>query len=280
MRLRASPRRMSSAKDLRLAPIASSLARKVITRLHYSGTVVSNSQLHLGVFHEGKVRGVLSFGPPLDRSKMLGLVSGTRWNGMCELNRMALAEELPRNSESRTMAVAFRILRQRVPSLEWVVSFADASQCGDGTIYRAAGFVLTGIKQNSNLVRRGDGAVIHKMTLESSPTSPRPELGGRSYYDVTGGRYDLAAYAAACGGSIVPGYQLRYIYFLNRAARDRLTVPEIPYSAIPDAARMYRGKRARSSEVLRPSLQTGEGGSTPTRALLPSLPNNGGSDVV
>jgi hypothetical protein len=38
--------------------------------------------------------------------------------------------------------------------------------------------------------------------------------------------------------------QLRYLYFLHPTAKDRLTVPVLPYSAIAEAgATMYKGVR-------------------------------------
>src|SRR5690606_16059566 len=94
-----------------------------------------------------------------------------------------------------------------------------------------------------NLVRLPNGETIHKMTLESGPNRPRPELGGRSYYDITEGRYNLDAYVRYVGGEVIPGYQLRYIYFLDPSYRDRLTVPILPYSEIERrGAGMYRGQ--------------------------------------
>ena len=231
-----------SAKNLVVKPIAAAEANAVIQRLHYSGKVVRNSQLHMGVFYAGRLEGAMQFGPSLDKRKIQGLVAGTAWDGFIELNRMAFSEALPPNSESRAIAVAMRLLRKHAPQMEWVVSFADGTQCGDGTIYRASGFVLTGINKSNNLVKLPNGSVIHKMTLESNPRASREELGGRSYYDITGGKYDLAKYVTHVGGHVIPGFQLRYIYFLNPAARDRLTVPALPFSAIDDAgARMYRG---------------------------------------
>ena len=44
---------MTSAKDLHVAPIARAPANELVKRVHYSGTVVPNSQLHLGVFWNG-----------------------------------------------------------------------------------------------------------------------------------------------------------------------------------------------------------------------------------
>ncbi|WP_200799682.1 Mom family adenine methylcarbamoylation protein [Olsenella urininfantis] len=142
---------MGRALDVELRVIPAKVANPFVKRVHYSGKVVNNSCLHFGAFLNGRLHGVMSFGPPTDKRKVLGLVEGTPWNGMLELNRMAFDPVLPRNSESRCIAVAMRLLKKNAPHVKWVLSFADGCQCGDGTIYRASGFVLTGIKQNDTL---------------------------------------------------------------------------------------------------------------------------------
>lgn len=257
---------MASAKELIIKPISAKDAARIIKALHYSGKVVTNSQIHLGVFLNGKCGGAMQFGPSLDKRKIQGLVSGTRWNDFIELNRMAFADWLPRNSESRAISVAMRMMRKLHPHIEWVVSFADGTQCGDGTIYRASGFVLTGITPSANLIRRGDGVVVHKMTLESSPLAPRAELGGQSYYDITGGKYNLKAYAEKTNGVVLPGFQLRYIYFLNPSARARLAVPILPFSEIQrQGAGMYRGA-ARSKQAMAGTTGTAAGQHRPERS--------------
>ena len=261
---------VGDAKQLIVKPIAARDANKIIKALHYSGKVVSNSQVHLGVFMNGRCGGALQFGPSLDKRKIQGLVRDTGWNEFIELNRMAFADWLPRNGESRCIGYAMRWIKKTYPWMKWVISFADGTQCGDGTIYRASGFVLTAINKSINLVLRGDGAVIHKMTLESNPTSARPELNGKSYYDITGGKYNLRKYIQAVAGATIPGFQLRYIYFLDPSARDRLTVPILPFSKIEEmGAGMYKGKpkRAGSIENDAPAFQRDEGGVIPTPAL-------------
>jgi hypothetical protein len=141
---------------------------------------------------------------------------------MIELNRMAFSEKLPRNSESRAMAVAFRLIRKHYPQIEWIVSFSDGTQCGDGTIYRAAGFVLTDIRVSDALRRNPKtGEVMHviqahhlMLTKEFKTWEP------------------------------TKGYQLRYVYFLNQEAKKRLTVPILPFSKIDEmGARMYKGEK-------------------------------------
>lgn len=260
---------MGDAKRLLVKPISAKDANRIIQSLHYSAKTVQNSQLHLGVFLDGKCGGAMQFGPSLDKRKMLGLVEGTLWNEFIELNRMAFADWLPRNGESRAIGYAFRWMRKQYPHIKWCVSFADATQCGDGTIYRASGFVLTGINQSTNLARFGNGQVVHKMTLESNPTQKRPELNGQTYYELTGGKYNFAKYVAAVKGVVIPGFQLRYIYFLEPAARDRLTVPILPFSEIDRrGAGMYKGKtRVRSVDSDTSTVQVEEGGANPTRTL-------------
>ena len=125
---------MASAKDIVVKPITAQAANALVKRVHYSGKVVPNSTLHFGAYLNDKLEGVMSFGSPLDKRKVLPLVSGTTWTGMLELNRMAFSDRLPRNSESRCLSVAFRLIKKHYPHIEWVLSFSDGCQCGDGTI--------------------------------------------------------------------------------------------------------------------------------------------------
>ena len=151
---------MGKAKDILLRPIPAAQANELVKRVHYSGKIVQNSQIHIGVFYDGRLEGAMQFGPSLDKRKIQGLVSGTAWHEFIELNRMAFSEALPRNSESRAIAIAMRLLKKHAPQIKWVISFADGTQCGDGTIYRASGFVLTDIRVTTKIFYVLDGAVL------------------------------------------------------------------------------------------------------------------------
>ncbi|WP_334475819.1 Mom family adenine methylcarbamoylation protein [Bradyrhizobium sp. AZCC 1699] len=121
------------------------------------------------------------------------------------MNRLAFSEALPRNSENRALSITLRMIRKHYPHIEWVISFADGCQCGDGTIYRAAGLVLTGIKLNKSLLRLPGGSVAHKMTQVTEKI--RAKHFGKTGCSWTG------------QGDPLDGYQMRYIYFLNPDAR-------------------------------------------------------------
>lgn len=178
---------MGKAKEITVKVIPPKIANEFIKKHHYSGKVVQNSNLHFGAFLDGGLHGVLSYGPSMDKSKIINLVEGTGWDEFIELNRMAFDDYLPRNSESYCIAKTLRMIKKNAPQIKWVISFADGCSCGDGTIYRASNFVLTGITENKNICLLPSGEKVHKLTVESSPTSPRRELGGKSYYEITGG---------------------------------------------------------------------------------------------
>lgn len=260
---------MGSAKDIVLRPINRKDADALIKRVHYSGKVVNNSQLHIGVFYNGKLEGAMSFGPSLDKRKIVGLVDGTGWNEFLELNRMAFTDALPRNSESRALSIAMKLIRKHAPQVKWVITFADGTQCGDGTIYRASGFVLTGIKKNNQIWQMPDGEVATRMVATDTRRPERQRLlsrvsmtaqGGKgaskqrgeilSRVTMTKGEHIKENGASSmqpfidAGATPLEGFQLRYIYFIDLSCRARLTVPELPYSKIAEmGAGMYRGEK-------------------------------------
>jgi hypothetical protein len=222
---------MTSAKDIKILPISSSDANAIVKKIHYSSKVVPNSQLHFGVFLNNRLEGAMQFGPSMDKRKTLNLVKDTGWNGFLELNRMAFSDKLPKNSESRAISIAIRLIKKNYPHIEWIISFADGTQCGDGTIYRASGFLLTGIRENKTILKMPDGSIVADKTL-NNPN--HLGLNGKSGTSI----------AKENGAKPLEGYQLRYVYFINEKAKERLTVPILPFSKIDEmGARMYKGEK-------------------------------------
>lgn len=208
---------MGRAKEIIVKIIPSRIANGFVKKWHYSGKVVNNSVIHFGAFLDGKLHGVLSYGNPIDKRKVLPFVKGTLWNEMLELNRMAFDEYLPKNSESRCIAISIKMIKKNSPHIKWILSFSDATQCGDGTIYRASGFKLCGINKNSTIYRLPNGETIAKH--------------GTSKKDFTNAKR-------------LQGYQMRYLYFIDKEARNNLTLPIIPFDKIDEyGAGMYKGEK-------------------------------------
>jgi hypothetical protein len=255
-----------NAKGLEISPINSVNADAFIKKFHYSGKTAACSQLHFGVFYQGSLEGCLQFGAPIDKAKVINLVKDTAWNGFLELNRMALSPRLPKNSESRALAVCMRLLRRHAPHVEWVLSYADGTQCGDGTIYRAAGFVLTGIKKNTSMWRMPSGEVVADISF-SGGNKPGGKKGVKERFGKKGTQTSHQ-FLKDIGATCLPGFQLRYIYAMNPTVVSRLTVPVLKFAEIDAAgARMYRGLRPESISTDAVGFQPTEDGASPISGL-------------
>ena len=192
----------------------------------------------------------------------------SEWHHFIELNRMAFSEALPRNSESRALSVSFRLLRKHAPQLKWILSYADGVQCGDGTIYRASGFVLTAIKKNSTIVifPGGERTTNKRLTdVQQSRQTVVATLAAK--YGVRRTGASSMREWEAVGARAIPGYQFRYVRFLDPEWQDRLTVPIIPFDKIPAACKMYRGVPMCGSPKENSGDQPLSGGASPTLPL-------------
>ena len=100
---------MGRAKEIKVKVIPSKIANEFVKKHHYSGKVVQNSKLHFGCFLDSKLHGVMSYGFPLDKGKVLNLVKtsnigkNAKWNEMLELNRMAFSDVKNRGEYSKNL---------------------------------------------------------------------------------------------------------------------------------------------------------------------------------
>lgn len=232
---------MGRAKEIIVKVIHSKIANEFIKKHHYSGKVVINSSLHFGCFLDNKLHGVLSYGSPLDKSKVLTLVQPSLWNEMLELNRMAFDDYLPKYSESRCIAISIKLIKKNAPHIKWILSFSDCSQCGDGTIYRASGFILTQINTNkTNWIFNGYRFSNIGFRTGKKDKEVLKKLGVDEKY-LLGNKASDSIFKQF-GAKRIEGYQLRYIYLIDKSCK--INVPILPFSKIDEmGAGMYKGKK-------------------------------------
>ena len=228
---------MGRAKEIIVKVIPSKIANEFVKLNHYSGKVVQNSKLHFGCFLDNKLHGVMSYGFPIDKRKMLGLVETSnkteaeKWNEFLELNRMAFDDYLPKYSESRCIAIGIKLLKKNAPQIKYIVSFADGTQCGDGTIYRASGFNLTMIKNNSDLYKLPNGDITHSMTIKTNKKIMSKYGSAKNYLNTE-----------HKGWKPIDGKQLRYIYLIDKSCKINTEI--LPFSEIDkQGAGMYKGEK-------------------------------------
>ena len=211
---------MGRAKEIIVKVIPSKIANEFVKLNHYSGKVVPNSTLHFGCFLDNKLHGVMSYGPSINKKGTINLVKNTGWNDFIELNRMVFTDYLPKNSESRCIAITIKLIKKNAPHIKWIITFADGTQCGDGTIYRASGFRLVGIAENTALkINPETKEVVH--TIQA---------------------YHLKITSEFKKWDSFEGKQLKYIYLIDKTCQ--INVPIIPFSMIEEVgASMYKGEK-------------------------------------
>lgn len=233
---------MGRCKEIEIKVIPSNIANAFVRKHHYSGKVVPNSTLHFGAFLDGRLHGVLSYGNSMDKRKTMRLVEGTGWNEFLELNRMAFDDSLPRNSESYCIGATLRMIKKNAPHIKWIISFADGSQCGDGTIYRASNFVLTGIRENKSIIELPSGQRVCIILISAHPDAIEIQK-ECAMLNIPFKRYTVGDWVKM-GAKFVGGFQLRYVYFLDKKSKEKLTVPILPFSKIDEmGAGMYKGEK-------------------------------------
>jgi len=211
---------MGRAKEIKIRVIKSKPANEFVKKYHYSGKVVPNSNLHFGAFLDNRLHGVMSFGPSINKKGTINLVSNTGWNEFLELNRMAFDDYLPKNSESRCISISIRLIKAKAPHIKWIISFADGTMCGDGTIYRASGFKLVGIVENTAIrINPVTGEKVHCIQAHHLKITKKFKT-----------------------WKTLKGKQFKYIYLIDKSCK--LNTPILPYSAIDEMkAGMYKGEK-------------------------------------
>lgn len=216
---------MGRAKEIVVKVIPPNIANKFVKNNHYSGKVVPNSNLHFGCFLDNKLHGVMSYGPSINKKGTINLIENTGWNEFIELNRMAFDDYLPKYSESRCISVSIKLIKKNAPHIKWIISFADGTQCGDGTIYRASGFKLIDISRNTALrVNPKTGEKMHVIQAHHLKISTE----FRKWKPIT-------------------GYQLKYVYLIDKTCV--LNKEPLDFNKIDEiGAGMYKGNKVTLSE--------------------------------
>lgn len=192
---------------LHLVWIPQTIARKLIVRNHYLHSLPGGTMLCFGILFDNRLLGAVTLGAgPFLAYK---LVAGAKPDDCITLTRLWLSDELPFNAESRVLGLLLRSIRKET-SLKFVVAYSDPSAGHLGTIYKATGWIYTGLSSATPLYDVGDGVPRHSRSLAH-------ELGSHSisYFASRGIKVRLVSQAA----------KHRYIYFLDRTWISRLAVP-------------------------------------------------------
>ena len=233
---------MGRAKEIIVKVIPAKIANEFVKKHHYSGKMAATGLICFGAFLDNKIIGVAQWGRPINKYLHLHIVQNTKWNDFLELNRLVCIDDTPKNIESRFIKICLMLIKKNAPQIKWVMSFADATQCGDGAIYRASGFMLTNINDSKQLYELPNGETLHLMGLQGGQHGAlRKKMLESGYGNAKKFMIEVLK------GKPLEGKQLKYIYLIDKTCK--ITVPILPFSMIDKmGAGMYKGKKITLAE--------------------------------
>ena len=195
------------------------IANSIITKHHYSHTVCFATKISLGLYMDGMLVGIAQFGLGINPKGTAKWVEGSTSSDYLEFNRMWMSDMAPHNSESQAIGQIFKWFKKNRPEIKWLISFADGANNKVGTIYQATNWVYTGYSRDGGVWVTKENERITKVSMQSRhPSNKREvleEIYGTPLYRVRGG-------------------QFRYIYFLDKKWRSRLSAEPLEYPKLAD----------------------------------------------
>ena len=202
--------------DFYVKEIDRDLSITTIKANHYSKKVYAGSYIHLGVFVNGEMLGVLQYGAALNPASCGSVVEGTEQDQYLELNRMWISDKATDYPESRAISGSIKYIRGKYPKIKWIQSFADERCGGFGIVYQACSFSYYG--EHKSEFWELDGEVFHNIQMTIS------EADKKRYNNTV--RKLQANKERAVKMSL---RQFRYIKFIDNRWKKKVLLKEMPY---------------------------------------------------
>ena len=200
--------------DFYVKEIERSLANDLIVKNHYSKKFYNATYIHLGLFNENDIIGVLQYGYAMNPASCASVVDGTQKNEYLELNRMWIADDVGQYPESRAISYSIKYIKRKYPKIKWIQSFADERCGGFGIVYQACSFSYYG--EHKSDFWELDGETFHN----SIKTSIKAGKRGFLLLNDLKNKERIKKYSLR---------QFRYIKFLDKREKKKCLLKEQPY---------------------------------------------------
>jgi len=189
-----------------------SLANDIIKKNHYSKKFYNATYIHLGLFVNNEIKGVLQYGYAMNPASCGSVVEGTKQNEYLELNRMWIADNVGQYPESKAISYSLKYIRRKYPKIKWIQSFADERCGGFGIVYQACSFGYYG--EHNAIFWELDGEIYHNSLMTRNPKLAKSAKKIQENKDKANS-YKLR--------------QFRYIKFLDQREKKKCLLKEQPY---------------------------------------------------
>lgn len=191
------------------------LAIDIIKKNHYSKKVYNATYIHLGLFVNKQLKGVLQYGYAMNPASCGSVVEGTNQNEYLELNRMWIADNVGQYPESKAISYSIKFIKKKYPKIKWIQSFADERCGGFGIVYQACSFNFYG--EHTSDFWELDGIVYHNIQMTVAKDSKRYKGEAKKLQENKERAEKMSL------------RQFRYIKFLDQREKKKCLLKEMPY---------------------------------------------------
>lgn len=203
------------SEDFHVKEIDRNLANSVIIKNHYSKKVYNATYIHLGLFVDNSLKGVLQYGYAMNPASASSVVTGTELDQYLELNRMWISDDAGQYPESRAISASIKYIKRKFPRVKWIQSFADERCGGFGIVYQACSFCYYG--EHTSVFWELDGVVYHNIQMTVAEGSKRYKGEVKKLQENRERATELVL------------RQFRYIKFIDQKWKKRCTLKEMEY---------------------------------------------------
>ena len=199
-------------KDFYIKEVDRKIANKMVVKNHYSKKFYNATYIHLGLYVNEELKGVLQYGYAMNPTSCSSVVKGTKKNEYLELNRMWIDDNVGQYPESRAISYSIKYIKKKYPKIKWIQSFADERCGGFGVVYQACSFSYFG--EHNSLFWTLDGVVYHNSLMTRNPKLSKSA------------KYLQENKNKATSQKL---RQFRYIKFLDKREKKKCLLKEHPY---------------------------------------------------
>ena len=144
----------------RVDVVKSSIGKEFIRKHHYSHGC-HNGPMTWGLYKKQRLIGVIAFATPCSENVRRSIFGPAKVDSVTELHRLVILDGTPTNTESWFISRALKLLKERKPGIQAVISFADATEGHSGIIYMATNAFFTGTTGRATFYKDEGGRLRH-----------------------------------------------------------------------------------------------------------------------
>ena len=203
--------------------VSKEVAYPLLHDYHYSKVMPRLTKHYLGVFVHDKLVGALTLGwGTQPRQTINKLFPGLGTESYYEIGKMAMLDEMPRNSESQMLSAVIKWMKTHTDK-QFLYTWADGIVGKPGYVYQASNFMYGGFIW-TDIYIGPDGEKIHPRSSKSLLQENAQMLGKAKVFWMTPDFMKLK------GIRRIKGKQFRYIYPLTKSARKLLPQSTVEWS--------------------------------------------------